>query len=471
MLSLIRKSPEVVQKKRIDEWALDYWLLQRYAKFCYRFYYRSISVVNRENLPENQPVILAPNHQNALMDALALVCNTELQTVFLARADIFKGKLLVRLLTAMNIMPVYRIRDGYENLKKNDEVFVKTTEVLQNKLNPLCLFPEGNHGDKRRLRGLVKGLFRIAFIAQEGYGQEPGIKIIPVGIDYSHYTHFRADVFVNIGKPIEVAEYWTAYQENPVQGINLLKERYAAEVSRLMIDIRTEEFYDSYMALRTIFNEDMRRSLGIAGRAPVDRFRADKEMIRRLDRTLEDQPHKVKELDAKVRNYQDLLARFRLRDWVVRKPGYSTVSLLMAGLLKIVLLPVFLVGAFNNYLPYWFTAGRVRKIKDPQFHSSFKFVIGLLAFPVWYIPIIAFVWIHPHPLWFRVAYTLLLPATGLWAFRYAMSLKKLLARMRYAAAVRKRNPEVLRMQELRREIVGTMQEIAETYKENHEDKG
>jgi len=178
---------DLFSKKKIDEWALDYWLLQRYAIFCYNIYYRKVEVINRHNIPRDYPVILAPNHQNALMDALAIVCNMPYQCVFLARADIFKGKRLIRLLTFMNIMPVYRIRDGIEKVKMNDAVFGKTVDVLHNKLNPLCLFAEGNHGDKRRLRPLVKGLFRIAFQAQEKYGNNPVVKIVPIGYDYGHY--------------------------------------------------------------------------------------------------------------------------------------------------------------------------------------------------------------------------------------------------------------------------------------------
>jgi 1-acyl-sn-glycerol-3-phosphate acyltransferase len=251
------------RKKAIDEWALDYWLLQRYAKLCFRIYYRKITVINRHNIPLNQPVILAPNHQNALMDAMVLVCNTPFQNVFLARADIFKGKRLIKFLTFANIMPIYRIRDGIENVKRNDVVFEKTLRVLHNKNYPLGLFAEGNHGDKRRLRQLVKGLFRIAFLAQEKFGDKQGVKIVPIGIDYGHYQHFRTTLFMNIGKPIEVSEFYGAYCANPVLAINQLKDAFAVALSRLMIDIQTEEYYDLYMYLREMFNDEMRTDLGI----------------------------------------------------------------------------------------------------------------------------------------------------------------------------------------------------------------
>ena len=275
-----------MRKKSIDQWALDYWLLQRYAKLLFRLYYRKIVINDLNNIPADQPVILAPNHQNALMDALAMVCGTEYQVVFLARADIFKGRFLTRVLTFMNIMPIYRIRDGYENVKRNDEVFVKTNQVMRNRLNPLCLFPEGNHGDRRRLRGLVKGLFRIAFMAQEEYGDKQGIVIVPLGINYGHYQNFRSTLLINYGKPIQVAEYYKVYAENPGLAINQLKERYAAEVSKLMIDIQTEEYYQTYMMLRTIFNDEMRNRLGITDHSLTGKFRADKAMIEMLDKEL-----------------------------------------------------------------------------------------------------------------------------------------------------------------------------------------
>ena len=89
-------------------------------------------------------------------------------------------------------MPVYRIRDGKETLSKNDEIFIRSADVLHDRKH-LCLMPEGNHGDKRRLRPLVKGLFRIAFMAQEEFKAEKGVVIIPVGLDYSHYFKIRHD--------------------------------------------------------------------------------------------------------------------------------------------------------------------------------------------------------------------------------------------------------------------------------------
>jgi len=458
----------VFRKKSIDEWALDYWLLQQYARLCFRIYYKKIWVVNLHNIPKNQPVIIAPNHQNALMDAMLFVSVTKSQIVFLARADIFKGKLLIRLLTYLNIMPIYRLRDGIENVKRNDEVFAKTARVLRNKFNPLCIFPEGNHGDRRRLRNLVKGIFRIALGAQEEYGEKLGVKIVPVGIDYGHYQNFRTTLLVNVGQPIEISEYSRLCRENPVQALNQLKERFAAEVSKLMINIRSEEYYETYMGLRIIYNAEMRKRMSISGNSPEARFRADKAMIGMLDRELESSPEFINRLDNLVSDYSHRVKKAHLRDWVLSRDRYSVPVLCMDTLIRIILLPVFILGYISNYVPYRFTETRTRNIKDPQFHSSIKYVTGMVVFPTWYLVMAIGICFIPAAAWIKWTFMLLMPLTGLPAFHYYIGAKKLLSRIRYTLGVIRKRPEIHRMKELRKDIVGMMRDLVNRQIVSHE---
>jgi hypothetical protein len=296
-------------------------------------------------------------------------------------------------------------------------------------------------------------------MAQEDHGVNPGVKIIPIGYDYGHYQNFRTTLFVNVGKPIEVSEYFQAYQENPVLAINTLKERYAVEIRKLMIDIQTEEYYETYMALRTIFNDEMRRRLGIADDSLAARFKADKVMIDLLDRELASSPDSIKALDKLVRDYQQRLKRAGLRDWVLGKRQYSIPGLLLGMFWKVLLLPVFLMGLINNYIPYRFTETRIRGLKDPQFHSSFKYVIGMIAFPLYYLVLVVLICFVPLPGWMKWSYILLMPATGLLAFHYYIGLKKLRSRIRYTLGVLRKKPEILEMTDLRRRILERMLDL------------
>jgi 1-acyl-sn-glycerol-3-phosphate acyltransferase len=454
----------VFRKKSIDEWSLKYWLTQRYVNIAYRLYYGKFVSVNRSVIPRDIPVILAPNHQNALMDALVFVYDSGYQPVFLARADIFKGKWVIKFLTFLNIMPIFRMRDGIDNVRRNDEVFEKSLNVLLNKHNPLCLFPEGNHGDKRRLRPLVKGIFRIALLAQDAYGDKPGVKIVPVGLDYGHYQKFRNSVFVNYGNPIEVSEYYQLWKENPVNALNSLRERLSGELKKLMIHISTDEYYDLYMNLRIVYNNSMRKRLGIDDKSLTGRFSADKKMIEILDRHLKKSPKDIFRLNQQMEEYQGLLKQNNFRDWVIEKASFSPFVLMGEFILLIAMLPVFIYGFILNILPYYFPVYISRKkAQDPQFVSTVKFVSSMVLFPLmymlWLIPAMIFI----ENTWLKLAFLISMPLTGYAAFKYYIFFKKLRAKTRFSLMRLIHNPIVERLISCRKIITDHMDLIINKY--------
>ena len=110
--------------KKVEHFSLGYQIGRFWVNASYRYiYYRNVLVRGRHRFKSTDPIIFAPNHQNALMDALVFVTSLRQQPIFLARADIFQGGIITWILNFLKIMPVYRIRDGYENLGKNTEVF------------------------------------------------------------------------------------------------------------------------------------------------------------------------------------------------------------------------------------------------------------------------------------------------------------------------------------------------------------
>ncbi len=452
------------RKKSIDEWSLKYWLTQRYVNLAYRLYYGRFESVNRSVIPHNIPVILAPNHQNALMDALVFVYDSGYQPVFLARADIFKGKWVIRFLTFLNIMPVFRMRDGIDNVRRNDEVFERSLKVLLNKHNPLCLFPEGNHGDKRRLRPLVKGIFRIALMAQDVYRDQCGVKIIPVGLDYGDYQKFRSSMFVNYGSPIEVSEYYQHWKENPVNALNALRDRLADELKKLMIHISTDEYYNLYMNLRVVYNSSMRNRLGINDASLAARFIADKRMIEILDNHLKKAPKDIMSLNHYMEEYQSLLKQNNLRDWVIEKARFSPFLILAEFISIILLLPVFVYGIIINILPYYIPVYIAqKKAEDPQFVSTIKFVSSLILFPVMYLLWLIPAFIVIPDIWLKLAFLLSMPLSGYAAFKYYIFFKKTWAKVRFMLMHITQNPLSDRLISSRKAIIDCMNKITEKY--------
>ncbi|MBQ8307705.1 MAG: 1-acyl-sn-glycerol-3-phosphate acyltransferase, partial [Alistipes sp.] len=187
-----------VHKIQDRDWL--YAILRPWVDYGLKRSYRSIRYIGREKLPQDGAIIYAPNHTNGLMDALVILAMDRRAKVFVARADLFRNPLLAKILTFLKIMPIMRIRDGYEEVKKNNETIEKAVDVLRDRV-PFCIFPEGTHQPKHSALPLSKGIFRIALQAQQQMPDLP-LYIVPVGIRYGNFFRFRSTARVAIGDPI-----------------------------------------------------------------------------------------------------------------------------------------------------------------------------------------------------------------------------------------------------------------------------
>jgi 1-acyl-sn-glycerol-3-phosphate acyltransferase len=403
---------------KIEKWSFRYALLKLYLSFIHNFvWYRKIEFKNIENLPENEAVIITPNHQNALMDALAILFAVKGQPVFLARSDIFANPWSARFLKFIKIMPIYRIRDGMESLGKNDAVFDKTLEILSKK-QKLVILPEGNHAGFRRLRALKKGVSRIAFKAEEDNDFKLGIKIVPVGIDYSHYQNFRTRLLINFGKPIPVSDFIDLYKENPQKGMNALRMKLKKEISPLMLDIQSNENYDLFYDVSEMAQEENKAKL-------YERLLSRKKIIQKLSYLEQNNPENIEKLKNHFDKYSQILKKYNLKHWVIKKRKLSAFNLFIKTFGYLVGFPFFLFGLLTNYIPYIIPMIVTKNVKDPQFHSSFKFVLGVISFTVFYIIAFFTFFAFFEIWWIRLLFIILVPSTGIFSIHYYIGLKKL----------------------------------------------
>ncbi|MGG5487063.1 lysophospholipid acyltransferase family protein [Gaetbulibacter sp. PBL-D1] len=180
------------------------WLhtVRAYLSLGLFFYFKTIKVVHAENVPKNGAVLFLGNHQNALLDALLIAVKSGRFSYFLTRASVFKNKVIASILKSLLMLPVYRVRDGWSNISKNNSVFSMCANLL-NKGEAITVFPEGSHSLKRRVRPLSKGFTRMVFEALK-HNPELQVKMLPVGFNYSNPTRFGSSVSLNFGAPILV---------------------------------------------------------------------------------------------------------------------------------------------------------------------------------------------------------------------------------------------------------------------------
>jgi 1-acyl-sn-glycerol-3-phosphate acyltransferase len=329
-----------------ENYSPGYDVLKVHARLLHRFIHRNITVKGLENIPENTPVIFAPNHENALMDAMAVLLAAPLQPTWLARADIFGNPIVNKILYFLKISPVYRIRDGKDSLAKNDEVFDLSIRVLKNKKS-LALFPEAMHNFKRQTIAHKKAVPRIAFMAEESEDFSLGIQIIPVGLYYSHYYNFNRELIVTFGKPIAVADFKEQYLENKNAAMMALRAEIHEQLVPLTLNIESKLHYDEYETLIELSNNNSKRF-----KNSVSKFEAEQMTVAKIESWENENLDEAADLLEIAKKYKHSIDKLKVSDKVVsQKPGSFMVILM--GLLSILSLPLFLYGWINYFISFW----------------------------------------------------------------------------------------------------------------------
>ncbi|HOO66814.1 MAG TPA: 1-acyl-sn-glycerol-3-phosphate acyltransferase [Bacteroidales bacterium] len=421
-------------KKNIEKYDVFYQLLKKYVDFWHNYiFYRKVIALGKDNIDFSVPTILAPNHQNALMDAMAVICTLNRQLVFLARADIFRKKVVARILYFLKILPVYRIRDGFDAVRQNDETFRDTMRVMENR-NGVVILPEGNHATYRKLRQLKKGICRIAFQTAEASGFSKEINIVPVGLEYSHYWRFRQVLTVVYGHPIHVSEYYESYRANPNRAIVELRDRLSDEMKKVMVHIEDEENYDAINELRSIVNEKY------SDRIRYPKLFRDQRLINKVNELRTADPESYSELCNESMTVKSLATQLKVTYRHLRKKKHSPGWLFLSALLLLASLPVFIAGAALNILTFQVAYLQAIKSKDPAFISTarYGFFLGLsFIFGPLYL-ILALIFIKPW--WLAILAFMMIPVLGILAWNWFLLFIRTVGGLRIWNLKRKGNP-------------------------------
>jgi 1-acyl-sn-glycerol-3-phosphate acyltransferase len=440
-------------REKIEQWSLGYHLLKSYLVFFYKIYFRT-TIVGLEKVPFEKSLIFTANHQNSLNDANCIHCITKGQTVFLARSDIFKTTALNKILTFLKILPVYRIRDGYSNLQLNDDVFRKTLDVLRNH-NGIGIFPEGNHFGQRTLRPLKKGIARIAFQAEDASNNELRIQIIPVGLTYSNYIKFRSKLLIRLGQPIDVSKHLELYRQNQALAYNALIEDIEAGMKAEMIQINDQEFYAEYEMLREIFTPTYIKIHRLSKNFN-NQFEIDKKMIAAVDKLKIDSPSLFQALIDDVRSFSIAIKEVNLTPNSIQSGNLKLWGLVVKLPILLATLPLFVFGFINNAIPLSAAYFLSNKIKDEQFISSIRFVVGMFAFPLLYMIQTLLLWAVIGKGIYALCYFASLPIGAIIAYQWrkyyhttAMDMKVITIKHAY----------IIKLRELKSSIIARISDI------------
>ena len=161
-------------------------------------YARQVKVTGSSTMPGSVPLLLAVNHPNSFLDAIVVAVYANQPITFFARGDVFTKPWIRGLLRQLNMVPIYRIRDGKDKLELNDASFEQGVQVLQQG-GTVLVFVEGFCAHQTNLQlPLKKGAPRML---QRCWQIQVPAQVLPVWVQYSSFNRLGKTIHIRFGQP------------------------------------------------------------------------------------------------------------------------------------------------------------------------------------------------------------------------------------------------------------------------------
>jgi 1-acyl-sn-glycerol-3-phosphate acyltransferase len=343
---------------------MTYFFFYHLFRLVAKLRFKTINLSSEEHLYSQQPLIIVANHGNSFLDAILLAVIFKRKLHFLARADVFNTKFKRWFLGKLNMMPIYRIRDGREVLKNNDLIFNKCAQIL--KINgAILVFPEGNCVVEKRLRDFKTGFVNLAYETEV-----ENLAVLPISLNYANLKSLNTHIHVVFNSTINITDLKKETTDF-VSFSKLLLSKTENAITQNMVQIKDQDQEGFYNQIFTVARNHVALNEMVVQQIQACNY------LRNLKINNQAQFEELIQLSSTY--FQDLML-LNVDDLAVEKE-FS----LSEKLLYYLLLPVYYIGKLINYLPSLLLNKIVNEsVKELQFKNSVKLVLT---------PIIYFVFI------------------------------------------------------------------------------
>jgi 1-acyl-sn-glycerol-3-phosphate acyltransferase len=199
------------------------------------WFYSDIQVLGSERIPLRGPILVAMNHQNALVDAMLAQWIVPRELKLTAKATLGESVPGALLMKVAGIIPLSRSSDTPTSSDpvRNRHSFQAIIENLRIG-GAVLVFPEGKSHNNLVIAPLKSGLARAALRAREDGVK--GIQIVPIGITFENKAEPGTAVLAQVGEPIAIDE-WPG--DNARELTNVVASRLGAVALTGMISRHT----------------------------------------------------------------------------------------------------------------------------------------------------------------------------------------------------------------------------------------
>jgi len=173
------------------------------------WFYRDIRVTGRSRIPPSAPLLIAVNHQNALVDSLIVGWVVPRRIVMTAKATLVNNPLIALMFRILGVVPLRRVSDEARESNGSPVDRSRNTGAFEEILNLLgsggavLIFPEGKSHNEAGLEPLKTGLARLALQARDKRSIK-GVTILPLGLVFEDKGVPGTIAGVHVGEPIEM---------------------------------------------------------------------------------------------------------------------------------------------------------------------------------------------------------------------------------------------------------------------------
>jgi 1-acyl-sn-glycerol-3-phosphate acyltransferase len=362
---------------------MGYQVVRRLARWLLGLFYGHIEVVGAERIPPAGPLILAANHQNAIVDPMILMAAVPRRLRPIAKAPLFRYPILGSLVRMAGAIPVHRRHDPGSDPAQNAAMFAAATGTLASG-GVILIFPEGVSQAEPRLMPLRTGTARMA-LAAAAAGVTP--TLLPAGLVYQEPGTFRTGrALVLVGEPVPLPDGPDLDRGAPEAAARQLTGRLETALRRLIVEARDRQALGLARAAEAIWHAEEK--------APAEAGVAEgplrTEWLRRALRAyrylLARDPERIQAVVHSVERYARDLAGAGVTDEQLSRtyaPSVVRRYALHEGLPLLMGVPLAALGLVVHGLPYELIRLAVRLLRpEPDVEATYKILGGVVIYPL-----------------------------------------------------------------------------------------
>ncbi len=377
------------------------------------------------------------------MDAWMIghICNQRIY--YMAKGTFFNTRLKRWVLAGLGMIPVNRQADSKIDGVSNEDSFEACYRLLEEG-KTLVIFPEGSSYQERLLRKLKSGAARIALQAELRNEKKLGLKIIPVGLNYTEPEKFRSSVLANIGTAIDPKPYVDDFALDSLKTARRLTEDIRIAMTRLLVNSESKEEEELVEGIVDLLSSEYVKRPEKGVERDVQQMR---EVFAQMNAIRVSQPWKIKEIELLVESLKIRIDQLHIKsDFLDRKYRTSVFvrQLISSFIVMLIGLPFFAFGILHNFVQFKLIDFLVTKtVKDVEYHAPVSILFSFILYPLAYC---GFLWgvgeYFELSFWWKLAYFSSMPLSGLFAYYYIKYFRHISFKRKYVFLMRKRKNDI-----------------------------